>query len=197
MSSLLSAIRDHEPAADFLLWPGDFDLDRADRVEQARLASGERLQALAGDGSGGTYFFCGDGGEERPILYADSEGGAALVAIGLTELVLLLLTVPWWRDCTDFTVEESREAAEEHLEDEPDLLEQRDAVASALGLALPTEEQAWARIREVATGPGRDYVLLNALEGTPYRALLSSPRWSGTPGALRHMPLRCRGSTSR
>ncbi|WP_245173597.1 hypothetical protein [Streptomyces aureus] len=61
---------------------------------------------FVGDGAGGTFFFCGEGGEERPILYADSEGGAALVAIGLAEL---LLVVPWWRDCQAFTDEESRE----------------------------------------------------------------------------------------
>ncbi|GAA2569474.1 MULTISPECIES: hypothetical protein [Streptomyces] len=49
------------------------------------LASGAGLEGFAGDGAGGTFFFCGEGGEERPILYAGSEGGAALVAIGLHE----------------------------------------------------------------------------------------------------------------
>lgn len=173
---MITAIREHEPAADFLLWPGDFDLDRTDHVEDVRLASGEPLEGLAGDGSGGTYFFCGKGGEERPILYADSEGGAALVAIGLPELVRLLLTVPWWRDCPRFTAQESQEAAEEYMEDEPDLLAERDAAATALGIALPTEEEALARLREVATGPGREYILLNAVEGTSYSSLITAPR---------------------
>src|SRR5689334_22780121 len=91
MPSLITAIAGSDEAAGFLTWPGDFELDRKDHVEQVHLASGARLEGFAGDGAGGTYFFCGDGGEERPILYADSEGGAALVAIGLEQLLRLLL----------------------------------------------------------------------------------------------------------
>ncbi|MFE2725890.1 hypothetical protein [Kitasatospora sp. NPDC059327] len=170
--SLLAAVRATAVAADFLLWPGDFDLGRTEHVEEVVLASGEPLEPIAGDGAGGTYFFCGAGGEERPVLYADSEGGAALVAIGLPELVRLLLTVPWWRDCPDFTAEESAEAAEQYLEDEPGLLAERDAAAAALGLELPTEAEALARLHAVATGPGRSVVLLNAVERTAYGALI-------------------------
>ncbi|MFF1906219.1 hypothetical protein [Kitasatospora sp. NPDC058218] len=170
--SLLAAVRDSAVAADFLLWPGDFDLDRAEHVEEVVLASGEPLEPIAGDGAGGTFFFCGAGGEERPVLYADSEGGAALVAIGLPELVRLLLTVPWWRDCTGFTAEESAEAAEQYLEDEPGLLADRDAAAAALGIELPTEAEALARLHAVATGPGQGVVLLNAVERTAYDALI-------------------------
>ncbi|MFB7614879.1 hypothetical protein [Kitasatospora sp. NPDC056181] len=171
--SLLAAVRQNAAAADYLYWPGDFDPDRTEHVEAVVLASGEPLEPIAGDGSGGTYFLCGEGGDERPVLYADSEGGAALVAIGLPELVRLLLAVPWWRDCRGFTAEESAEAAEGYLEDEPGLLDERDAAAAALGIELPTEEEVLARLREVATGPGpgRDIVLLNAEEGTAYAAL--------------------------
>ncbi|MFJ7526205.1 hypothetical protein ACIQ1S_14915 [Streptomyces griseus] len=106
MESLVAAIREQEEVARFLAWPGDFDLDRGDHVEEVHLASGAALEGFAGDGAGGTYLFCGEGGEERPILYADSEGGAALIAIGLHEMVPLLLVVPWWRDCQAFTGEE-------------------------------------------------------------------------------------------
>jgi len=91
MQSLITAIYKHVDVARFLAWPGDFDLDRGDHGEDVHLASGAALEGFAGDGAGGTYFFCGDGGEERPVLYADSEGGAALVAIGLPELLRLLL----------------------------------------------------------------------------------------------------------
>ncbi|MFF1767790.1 hypothetical protein [Streptomyces sp. NPDC058249] len=73
--SLIAAVREQEEAARFLAWPGDFDLDRGDHVEEVHLASGSALEGFAGDGAGSTYFFCGEGGEERPILYADSEGG--------------------------------------------------------------------------------------------------------------------------
>ncbi|MQS14361.1 hypothetical protein F7Q99_19345 [Streptomyces kaniharaensis] len=174
MTSLLAAIRANPAALDYLLWPGDFDLNHYQHVEEVVLASGQLLEPVAKDGGGGTFFFCGESelGEARPVLYADSEGGAALMALDLRELVRLLLTVPWWRDCPNLTEEESAEAAEEYLEDEPDLLADRDAAARALGLDLPTEAEALARLREVATGPGRDYVLLNAEEGCAYSPLI-------------------------
>ncbi|WP_103511367.1 hypothetical protein [Streptomyces sp. SM13] len=173
MESLIAAVREQEEAARFLAWPGDFDLDRGDHVEEVHLASGAVLEGFAGDGAGGTYFFCGAGGEERPILYADSEGGAALVAVGLPELVLLLLVVPWWRDCQAFTDEESRELAAEYLEDMPDLVARRDRAAAALGLELPGQAEVLARLREVATRLGEDFVLIFTPEGHPYEPLFT------------------------
>ncbi|MEW2139510.1 hypothetical protein AB0892_23490 [Streptomyces sp. NPDC005409] len=175
MESLIAAVREQEEAARFVAWPGDFDLDRGDHVEEVHLASGAGLEAFAGDGAGGTYFFCGDGGEERPILYADSEGGAALVATGLPELVRLLLVVPWWRDCQAFTDEESRELEAEYLEDMPDLATRRDRAAAALdlGFGLPSPAEVLARLREVATGLGEDFVLIFTPEGHPYEPLFA------------------------
>ncbi|MFE6053183.1 hypothetical protein ACFQ6N_20685 [Kitasatospora sp. NPDC056446] len=169
--SLLDAIRANPAAADFLAWPGDFDLEHYPHVEEVELASGAALEPVAKDGAGGTFFLCGEGGEERPVLYADSEGGAALLAVGLPELVRLLLTVPWWRDCPRLTAAESAAAAEEYLEDEPGLYADRDAAAAALGLELPSVEEALARLREVACGLGASFVLLNAEEGTEYDPL--------------------------
>ncbi|MFC7706511.1 hypothetical protein [Micromonospora lupini] len=132
MPSMIRAITENAEAASFLTWPGDFELDRKDHVEDVHLASGAALEGFAGDGSGGTYFFCGDGGEERPILYADSEGGATLVVIGVQQLLQLLLVAPWWRDCRAFTKEESRELAAEYHDDMPDLVARRDRAANPL-----------------------------------------------------------------
>ncbi|MEU2284034.1 hypothetical protein ABZ614_19195 [Streptomyces sp. NPDC013178] len=174
MRSLITAVREHDEAARFLAWPGDFDLDLGDHGEEVHLASGAALEGFAGDGAGGTYFFCGEGGEERPILYADSEGGAALVAIGLPELLRLLLVAPWWRDCGAFTAEESREAAAEYLADMPDLADRRDRAAAVLGLTLPTEADALARLREVAVGAGKDFVLVLTPEDEPYDPLITA-----------------------
>ncbi|GAA1383230.1 hypothetical protein GCM10009639_03280 [Kitasatospora putterlickiae] len=168
MSSLITAITDHPEAADFLSWPGDFDLERDEHVEEVHLASGAALEGFAGDGAGGSFFFCGDGGEERPILYADSEGRAALLAIGLPELLRLLLVAPWWRDCPGFSAAESAESAAGYLEDMPDLSARRDRAAAALGLELPTEEAVLARLREVCTGAGEEFVLLFTPENSPY-----------------------------
>ncbi|GAA0906057.1 hypothetical protein [Streptomyces thermoalcalitolerans] len=173
MRSLIRAVRENDQVARFLAWPGDFDLDRGDHCEDVHLASGAALEGFAGDGAGGTYFFCGEGGEERPILYADSEGRAALVAIGLPELLRLLLVAPWWRDCRAFTAEESREFAAGYLDDMPDLAAERDRAAAALGLDLPTEADALARLRAVALEIGKDFVLVFTPEAKPYDPLIT------------------------
>ncbi|MFJ2780150.1 hypothetical protein [Kitasatospora sp. NPDC087315] len=47
----------------------------------------------------------------------------------------------------------------------------RAAAAAALWLELPTKVEALARLYEVATGPGRDVVLLDAVEGTVHERL--------------------------
>ncbi|MFE4660865.1 hypothetical protein ACFRFJ_29760 [Streptomyces hydrogenans] len=172
MESLIAAVREQDEAARFLAWPGDFDLDRGDHVEEVHLVSGAALEGFAGDGAGGTYFFCGEGGEERPILYADSEGGAALIAVGLPELLRLLLVAPWWRDCQAFTDEESRELAAEYLEDMPDLVARRDRAAAALGLDLPAQADVLVRLREVAVRMGENFVLIFTPEGHPYEPLI-------------------------
>ncbi|MER6362379.1 hypothetical protein [Kitasatospora sp. NPDC001527] len=171
MSSLITAITEHDEAARFLAWPGDFDLDCGEHVEEVHLASGAALEGFAGDGAGGSFFFCGDGGEERPVLYADSEGQAALLAVGLPELLRLLLVVPWWRDCPTFSEEESERARARHLEDMPDLTAGRDRAAAALGLELPTEAEALARLREVVTGAGEAFTLIFTPDSLPYEPL--------------------------
>jgi len=172
MRSLLTAIAENDAAASFLTFPGDFELARKDHVEEVHLASGATLEGFAGDGTGGTFFFCGDGGEERPVLYADSEGGAALVAIGLEQLLQLLMVVPWWRDCRAFTAEESRRLAAEYQEYMPDLAARRDRAAADLGLDLPTEAEVLAALHRVATEAGDDFVLIYTPEGTAYDRLI-------------------------
>ncbi|GAA2673958.1 hypothetical protein [Streptomyces lunalinharesii] len=173
MESLITTLRERDEAASFLAFPCDFDLDRNDHVEEVHLASGATLEGFAGDGSGGTFFFCGEGGEERPVLYADSEGGAALVAIGLPELLRLLLVAPWWRSCHAFTAEESRNLAAEYLEDMPDLTTRRNRTAAALGLALPSAADALARLQQLARGAGDDFTLIHTPEDEPYTPLIS------------------------
>lgn len=169
--SLIAIIANDAETARFLAWPGDFELDRADHVEEVHLASGAALEGFAGDGAGGTFFFCGDGGEERPVLYADSEGGAALVAIGLRSLLQLLLVAPWWRDFREFTEQENTELTAEYLNDMPDLPARRQRAADALGLELPPAAEVLARLRETATGAGPEFDLVFTPENTTYERL--------------------------
>ena len=175
VDSLIDAIRHHDEAFAFLAGPCDFDLDWISHVEPVHLASGIALEGFARDGAGGTYFFCGDGGEERPILYADSEGGAALLSVGLPELLQLVLVAPWWRDRGAFTAEELRA---EYLVDVPDLEANREHVAELLALDLPSEEAVLTRLRTVALGLGEDFVLIFTPEGTAYRQIATEPAHS-------------------
>ena len=172
MHSLIGAIRENDEAAAFLAGPGGFDLDWVGHVDSVHLDSGQALEGFAGDGAGGTYFFCGSGSEERPVLYADSEGRAALIAIGLPELLRLLLVAPWWSSCTTFTADESHALAAEYLQGIPDLVQWRDRAASLLGLELPSEQDALQQLRAVARGPGKDYTLIFTPEGTACRRLV-------------------------
>lgn len=172
MQLLIDAIRRDQEVTAFLAGPCDFDLDWSGHAAPVHLASGMKLEGFARDGAGGTYFFCGEGGEERPVLYADSEGGAALLAIGLPELLQLLLVAPWWSDRAFFTAEELKA---EYLADMPDLDANRDHVADRLGLELPSEEAAMAKLREVALGIGKDFALIFTPEGTTYRQLITEP----------------------
>ena len=81
--------------------------------------------------------------------------------------------MPWWRDCREFTAEESREIAADYLADEPDLPARRAAAAAALGIELPTETEALTCLRERATVTGRDYRLVFTPEGTECRPLIA------------------------
>lgn len=46
MDSVITAVREQDAAARFLAWPGDFDLDRSDHVEEVHLASGAALEGF-------------------------------------------------------------------------------------------------------------------------------------------------------
>ena len=48
MSTLLAVIREHDDASEFLNWPGDFDLDRSDHVEDVHLARRDRAAVALG-----------------------------------------------------------------------------------------------------------------------------------------------------
>ncbi|WP_243878271.1 hypothetical protein [Streptomyces sp. SUK 48] len=121
----------------------------------------------------------------------DSEGGATLVAVGLPELLRLLLVAPWWRDCRAFTAEESAELAAEYLEGMPDLPAQQRRAVAALGIDRPTEADVLARLYEVATEAGKDFILIHTPQDEPYDPLIKGcaappPSHSSTTAHRRH-----------
>jgi hypothetical protein len=66
-----------------------------------------------------------------------------------------------------------RELAAEYLEGMPDLAARRNRAATALGLDLPTEAEALAALRRIATEAGKDFILIFTPEDTPYDGLIN------------------------
>ncbi|MEU9398425.1 hypothetical protein [Streptomyces sp. NPDC048242] len=155
--TLLHRLEQDPSLADALAWPGDFDIDRRDPVEELVLPSGRPLRPIAGCGAGGTYFLCGEAGdEERPVLYADSEGRATLIGADLVEAVTLIAVLPFWRDLEkSFTV---AELASDLRTEHPDFDTERDRLLHTLGLALIPEQEAATRLLTVAARTAPDYV---------------------------------------
>ncbi|GGO94288.1 hypothetical protein [Wenjunlia tyrosinilytica] len=179
--TLLDRIGGNPEVARLLADIADFDIERREPVEDLALPGGDALEPVAGDAGGGTYFLVGDSvGEHRPVLYADSEGGAALVADSLTHAVETVLGLPSWRDCLNLAArsdgsEEELAAAVEEVEEEvgediPDLAEQRAYAAAALGLRLPPAVDLLERLYDTASRTGPDHLPINPW-GDPYELL--------------------------
>ncbi|MER7213453.1 hypothetical protein [Streptosporangium sp. NPDC000239] len=167
---LLGLIHRTPAAAELLTWPFDFDVSRTDHVEKVTLQSGQTLEAVAGDGAGGTYFLCGDAAGRRPVLYADSEGQAGLIGGDLTSAIQLIVRVPYWRDCV-WRVSGGLEAMssvvpeleEEYADHDIDLDACRTSLTGLLGLRLPSTTDALTLLMETVASPG--FVLLNEWGG--------------------------------
>lgn len=154
---LLLRIEQEPSLAAALAWPGDFDAERRDPIEDLALPTGIPLHPIAGCGAGGTYFLCGEAGaEERPVLYADSEGQATLIGAGLIEAITLIVVLPFWRDLAKgFAI---RELGSDLRADHPDFDAERDRLLHALGLVSIYEEEAAARLLAVAARTAPQYV---------------------------------------
>jgi hypothetical protein len=168
---LLDLIHRTPAAAEPLTWPFDFDVSRTDPVEVVRLESGDALEAVAGDGTGGTFFLCGDATGERPVLYADSEGQAGLIGRNLTAAIQLVVRVPYWRDCLgsasgglEAMLSAVPDLEREYHSDGIDLDACRASLVRLLALPLPPTVDVLAQLLETVTLPG--FVLLNEWGGT-------------------------------
>ncbi|MEU3300830.1 hypothetical protein ABZ729_13520 [Streptomyces sp. NPDC006678] len=182
--SLLSRLRADREAALLADFPFAFDtlIDTITHVEPVRLASGAPLEPIAKDHGGGTYFLCGEGdGEDRPVLFADSEGSAGVIGTDLREALLLLIGLPCsgealHRERKGLVMDEQALKALRDEEDEDyieateieDLPGMRAEILDRLGLApLPPLTWLLERARAAAAlDPG--HMLLNE-EGNAYR----------------------------
>ena len=166
---LLRRLESDEELARLLMLRGDFDISRRDPVEELALANGLLLTPIAGDGAGGTYFLCGEQGEpERPVLFADSEGGAVLMAASLVEAVELIVQFPYWRDLPYGRDPGELEAW--YRDDEEDFEASRAEAIAALGLSPLTLEDALARLRAAVARYEPGFVPACVThDGGPYR----------------------------
>ena len=145
-NDLLRRLEGDEELASLLMVHGDFDIKRRNPVEELALANGLPLTPIAGDGAGGTYFLCGEQGEpERPVLFADSEGRAVLMAASLVEAVELTVHFPYWHDLPRGHDPGALEA--EYRADRDDFDAVRAELIDLLGLSPLTLEEALARLR--------------------------------------------------
>ncbi|MFJ8649931.1 hypothetical protein ACIRNI_27895 [Streptomyces sp. NPDC093546] len=154
---LLRRIEQEPSLATALAWPGDFDVERRDPLEELALPTRIPLHPIAGCGAGGTYYLCGKAGAvERPVLYADSEGQATLIGADLVEAITLIVVLPFWRDLAKgFTISE---LGADLRADRPDFNTERDRLLQALGLAPVSEEEAASRLLAVAARTMPNYV---------------------------------------
>jgi hypothetical protein len=180
--SLLDRIRERPDLVHLLAAStADFDVTRTyEFVEDVHLASGARLERIAGDAAGGAFFQVGEGGDERPVLYADSEGSAGLLARDLRSAVEVVVLLPYWHDLLGLSGVEGLDAMRAearrleaefagYAEEDPDLEPTRQAVIEALGLPWGPDPLAALYAALSATEP--DYLLVNSAENVPYQSL--------------------------
>jgi hypothetical protein len=197
--SLLQRIKDDPEIAGLLVHPFDFDLERPYWVgEDETLRSGQRKEAIAGAASGDGYFFCGEGGEERPVLYLSCDGMTSLVAENLVDLLTLVVVAPWWPSCLvswqkglDGMRAISEECRAEFLEDHPDFTESQRRVASALGLDLTSD--VMPRLLAAARRTDPEFILVHS-EGHELEPLVPAARFGAPSSAA---GAACRTHSSR
>ncbi|WP_433063588.1 hypothetical protein [Dactylosporangium sp. CS-033363] len=145
----------------------------------ARLSSGEGLEAIAVDGTGGRYLLVGAPAPVRRVLFATSEGSAGPVGPSLADALATMVAVPNWRDLLGFSgggrLDEMRRAqawlADGEQRRHPDLGELQVALAAGLGLVLPDDPvlALWAAVS--AADPGVDFTDGDDAEATPWDSL--------------------------
>ncbi|WP_433572671.1 hypothetical protein [Streptomyces sp. CA-251247] len=171
----LELLRRRPDLAALAAFPFDFDLDRAEHGEEVHLASGASLEPIAGDDTGGTFFLCGG----RTVLYADSEGGAGLIADSVTDALDVVIGLPAWRDLMHpgpdpETIRELEDGMRTSYA--PDLDARRAELRTALGLPERSPAELVARLHAALLRTDPDHLLLNTDELLAYDFLDRLPR---------------------
>lgn len=175
----LRLLRENPHLAELAAFPFNFDLARADHVEDVRLASDGPLEPIAGDDTGGTYFVCADGS----VLYADSEGSAGIIGDSVDEALEILVGLPGWHDHLDLAPSDGEEKilaaiaeTEEEIREYHGIDAERDELRAALGLPVRSPVELIGRLHAALLRTEPDFLLLNAEEGGAHGLLDRHPR---------------------
>ncbi|MEU4626646.1 hypothetical protein AB0G04_42515 [Actinoplanes sp. NPDC023801] len=159
---LLDMIHGTPWIADLLTW-FEFEVARAadGPIGSVTLTSGEPLEAIAGDGTGGCFLLVG-AGDPRPVLYVGSECEGGLIARNLRDALALVVGTSSLHDATTIAVDQN-DGRDLHnflgctdaeiREDHPELDANRDRLRSALG--LPPVDDALLRSLQAAAADFR------------------------------------------
>ncbi|MEU5668021.1 hypothetical protein [Streptomyces longwoodensis] len=165
----------------------EFDIERNEPGGEFRLASGEPLEPIAGDFTGGTYFLCPERGGRCAMVFASSEGAGGLIADDLAGALEIIIGLAW-QDCLGFSGGGDlgvMQTSAQHLETRlirtnPEIAEERARVAAALSLrALPVSDLV-IRLHAAASRTEPHYVVTDGrdLYGPPFGEY-SAPRHGG------------------
>ena len=184
--SLLARLEADREAATLACHPFEFDtgFDTITHCEPVWLASGAPLEPIAKDHGGGTYFLCGEGdGEDRPVVFADSEGHSGVMGATLRDALLLMIGLPcagealYWERQGRTMDEQALEAlrAEDDAEfteaaglEEGAMAVMRAELLRRLGLA-PLPPLTWLLERERAAEDLEPHYALINEDGNTYR----------------------------
>jgi len=164
--SILETIRQNTVLAELLRQTCEFDLTRSGHGADASLSSGDALQAIAGDFSGGTFFLCGSDRATRPVMYASSEGQAGVIGWSLAEALEIMIGLPSWQDCLGYSgggdIAAMRSAADrlrnDELRQDPEADARRAKLAQALLLEPRTVPDLLERLRAAVAATTPDFV---------------------------------------
>lgn len=169
------------PATADLFWElCEFGAFEAGSPDWFALESGEPLQVVGCDASGGRFcLFPASGDYAGRLLYIDSEGSAGIIASSLSEGIQMMIALPHWRDCLKFSgggaLSEMRKA-EARLEADlrqrrPEIDNDRKALYQSFGLAAPAAPLE-TLYQTVAAGAGTRVVATS--DGTVFASLFNT-----------------------
>ncbi|WP_055600299.1 hypothetical protein [Streptomyces aureus] len=163
---LLDLIRSMRDIHGLLRASFEFDIERKECGDGLRLASGEPLEPIAGDFTGGAYFLCAEKGGRRAVVFASSEGAGGLIADDLAGALEIIIGLEW-QDCLGFSGGgdlEVMQTSAQHLETyliraNPEIAEERARVAAALSLRVLPVPDLVIRLHAAASRTKPEYVV--------------------------------------